>query len=88
MVDGEKTWVFHGFEPGFHKDGEIYGKGQTKDECIKVRDEFVAKFESVGNGLLTHDCVRDNTNLVYHGKTLDPWTLEPVTSFKQIILMN
>ena len=91
MVDGEKTWVFHGFEPGFHKDGEtreLFGKRQTVDECIKLRDEFVAKFKNIDNKLVVHDCSRYNWDLVYHGKKLDPRTLEPVTSFKQIILMN
>ena len=90
MVDGVKTWVFYGLGSGLiHRDGMTTGgKYQTVDECIKLRDEFVAKFKNIDNKLVVHDCSRYNWDLVYHGKKLDPRTLEPVTSFKQIILMN
>ena len=89
MVDGVKTWVFNGGTgPAVHGDGETYEKTQTGGECIKLRDEFVAKFKNIDNKLVVHDCNDYNRNLVYHGKKLDPRTLEPVTSFKQIILMN
>ena len=83
MVDGEKTWVFYGKTSGLavHRDGAFYGKSQDKtvDECIKLRDEFVAKFKNIDNKLVVNDCNRDNKNLVYHGKKLDPWTLKPKT---------
>ena len=87
MVDGVKTWVFYGSTraQAVHGDGETYEKTQTGGECIKLRDEFVAKFKNIDNKLVVHDCSRYNYNLVYHGKKLDPMSLKPVTS---IILMN
>ena len=86
MVDGVKTWVFYGRQDGaIHRDGETYGKKQTDDECIKQRDEFVAKFKNVDNKLVAHDCKDYNHNLVYHGKKLDPYTLHTLPLFT---LMN
>ena len=60
MVDGVKTWVFYGRSEAVHGDGETYEKTQTGGECIKLRDEFVAKYVEVGNGLVKHDCKRYN----------------------------
>ena len=89
MVDGVKTWVFYGLGEGaIHRDGEtmeLFGKKQTVDECIKLRDEFVAKFKNIDNKLVVNDCNDYNHNLVYHGKKVNPYTLPPET---YIILMN
>ena len=87
MVDGVKTWVFYGLGSGLiHRDGKTtFGKDQTVDECIKLRDEFVAKFKNIDNKLVVHDCNRYNRNLVYHGKKVNPMSLPPST---YIILMN
>ena len=88
MVDGVKTWVFYGRSEAVHRDGEtneLFPKRQTVDECIKLRDEFVAKFKNIDNKLVVHDCNRYNDNLVYHGKKVNPMSLPPST---YIILMN